>query len=323
MGKALAHGLEWMDRETRKGVTLYVAGEGGNAIQKRLRAFNLHHGVGPSPDFFMLPESIGLVEASQADDLIEAIQAVGITPTFVVLDTLARTLGPGDENSAEDVGKYISAAGRLQAEFGATVVIVHHNGKNGTYRGSSALLGAVDTMIEVEADGDGVRLVCSKQKDNEAFPPIRLRKVIVPLDVEVTDDTLIDADRLTSLVLVLAPDDEAHEVGDDLIKPRQRKALQALADDPRTWVAWSSWQAITGGAQSTFSKAVGELVASKYVEQKEEGSATYYRPTMSGREVLEGGQANPFGSRPVRDPEPEPEPAQDDGEGGYDSQKAA
>src|SRR3546814_1418550 len=61
----------------------------------------------------------------------------------------------GDENSAQDVGAFNAAVASLQEATGACVVVVHHSGKNKAAgaRGSSALLGAIDTEIEIDAIG--------------------------------------------------------------------------------------------------------------------------------------------------------------------------
>lgn len=286
LAKCLAHGLPWMNFATKKGVALYIAGEGGTAIQKRLRAFSKHHGVGASPDFYMLPEAIAMIDDDQVDGLIEAIRALPAVPTFIVLDTVARTFGPGNENAQEDMGRYVDAVGRLQTEFGSTVMVIHHNNKQGAYRGSTALPGAVDTMIELEATKDGVKLRCSKQKDFEAFRPIFLQKVIVPLDDgPLTDDTVVDPDRLTSLVFVPAGTEPGGE----------EATFSGLsdADGPVRTTHW--FKTVVGVPGGTFYRVRPTLVDSGYVATTQQGTSTFNAITAEGRRALDP-MPNPFGT---------------------------
>lgn len=300
MAKCVAHGLAWMGYPTRKGVALYIAGEGGTAIQKRLRAFSKHHGVGTSPDFFMLPEAIAMIDDGQVDGLIQAIRALPAVPTFIVLDTVARTFGPGNENAQEDMGRYVDAVGRLQAEFGATVLVVHHVNKQGEYRRSTALPGAVDTKIDLDPTKDGVKLRCTKQKDFEAFRPIFLQKVVVPLeDGPVTDDTVADPDRLTSLVFVTAGTEPG---GEDAtfshLSQSERAMLTALvlanaADGPVRTTHW--FKTVVGVPEGTLYRVRPTLVDSGYVATTQQGNSTFNTITTEGRRVLEP-LPNPFGT---------------------------
>ena len=48
---------------------------------------------------------------------------------LIVLDTLARTFGDGDEKAARDMGGFVASVDRLRAETGAHVAVVHHGTK--------------------------------------------------------------------------------------------------------------------------------------------------------------------------------------------------
>ncbi|MEI2422068.1 AAA family ATPase, partial [Arthrospira platensis SPKY2] len=91
-----------------------------------------------------------------------------------MIDTLARSMAGGSENDSEDMGNLVRAADRLREEFGATVLFIHHSGKDATRgaRGHSSLRAAVDTEIEV-AGLEGTRTArVTKQRDfgtGEAF----------------------------------------------------------------------------------------------------------------------------------------------------------
>jgi hypothetical protein len=137
---------------------------------------------------------------------------------LIVVDTLARCMTGGEENSAKDVGLFVAGVDRVRHATGAAVLIVHHVGKGGDVRGSSALPGALDTQILAEADGEFLRLSCLKQKDAERFKPITLRRRIIDL-----------GDGTSSLVLVPVEDSESAPKGIGDVPPSVRLVMRAIA----------------------------------------------------------------------------------------------
>ena len=113
--------------------------------------------ISPADDvaFVVIPVAVNLGPGGQDAERVIAAAAVvegrtGKAVQLVIIDTLARSMGAGDENSSQDMGAFIAACDQIRRATGATVLIVHHSGKssNAGARGSSALLGAVDTAIE-------------------------------------------------------------------------------------------------------------------------------------------------------------------------------
>lgn len=92
---------------------------------------------------------------------------------MLVIDTLHTATAGADENSAKDMGIVLQLVQRAARELGCAVILVHHTGKSGeTERGSSALRGAMDTMIHIAKISDyGTKAVmrCAKSKDSEAW----------------------------------------------------------------------------------------------------------------------------------------------------------
>ena len=49
---------------------------------------------------------------------------------LIVLDTLARGFGGSDENAAHDMGAFIQGCDILKVKTDATILLVHHSGKD-------------------------------------------------------------------------------------------------------------------------------------------------------------------------------------------------
>jgi hypothetical protein len=116
-----------------------------------------------------------MLDAAEVDRVKRAIATLPESPVLLVIDTMARCMVGGDENSAKDVGRYIDSVDQLRHEYDGASLTVHHTGKDGDdERGSSALRGASDTMLALKPAGAGVKLECVKQKDAAPFEPWRL-----------------------------------------------------------------------------------------------------------------------------------------------------
>jgi len=177
---SVATGIPWHGRDVIAGGVLYIAAEGAPGLGKRARAWRVERGAGNRPaTFHLMRDEINL--AGERDgrmrEFVQAVTAELGPLRLVVIDTLNQTAAGADENSSKDMGRYIASMKRLRDETGATVAVVHHSGKDPTkgMRGSSSLLGAMDTTIEVVRATDGRSMVVSvrKQKDAEREIPMR------------------------------------------------------------------------------------------------------------------------------------------------------
>jgi RecA-family ATPase len=88
---------------------------------------------------------------------------------LVIIDALADIMD-GDENTKQDTQPIMTALRKIAEATGAAILIVHHSGKNGGYRGSSALKGAVDFMLLVESENGSkwINFKSEKNRDGEA-----------------------------------------------------------------------------------------------------------------------------------------------------------
>jgi AAA domain-containing protein len=201
----------WLGWRAWFGPVVYIAAEGGTGLVPRIRAYRDAHQLADEPALYVIREPVHLGE--RVDTLLADVQAaLPVWPSLVVIDTLARCLGGGDENSPEAMGGAVLAIDRIRNVTGAAVLVVHHTGRNGEKpRGHSSLDAAVDSMFYIKEEG-GVRLLeCTKQRDAEPVPIQRLRLVpqgascvIEPVEGEVvglsaTDRRLLQAHKEVSL----------------------------------------------------------------------------------------------------------------------------
>jgi len=171
---------------------VYVAAEGSSGFMKRIDAWCEYHKL-PLPDehLWFIPEEVNLLDSKAMIETTKAIQAKTRQAALVVLDTYARCLLGGDENAAKDTGIAIHQCAMVQRALGGAVALIHHTNKAGaSERGSGALRGGADLMIEMNADDEGlIQVKCSKVKDDAAWPqefyrfyPVGTSGVLEPCD---------------------------------------------------------------------------------------------------------------------------------------------
>lgn len=172
---SVATGNWWMGHALDRGNVLYLAAEGSAGLQQRVEAWKVDHKIHQIDNATFLPEAVNLLDGSWVAAMVS--EAKRLHPDYIVIDTLARVMVGGDENTSRDVGLVVAAADRMRKATGACVQLVHHDTKaGGTMRGSSALLGAADTSIEVSTEGTTLTVKCEKQKEAEPFHQFKLHR---------------------------------------------------------------------------------------------------------------------------------------------------
>lgn len=177
----ISTGTPWHGKATKHGLVVYVAAEGSHGLGRRAIGWRRTRGRELSaPLFKLIPHSVALT-SDDLEAMVAAILALEARPVLIVIDTLARTFGAGDENKQADMNAYVSAADKLREATGANVMIVHHSGvhEDRRERGSNVLRGAADTVIKVSRKEDKLDIINQgpegKQKDAEEFKTIKLR----------------------------------------------------------------------------------------------------------------------------------------------------
>ena len=154
---SVATGEPFHCHQTRKGPVVYIAGEGLRAIKQRFRAWESVRGVSLADAPLVRSQHaiqvLDVGSAAMVADAVDTFAATHGTPKLIVIDTLARNFGDGDENNTRDMSRFISELDKLRWRYpGCSAIIVHHSGvmDNKRARGNSALLGAMDAEFRVE-----------------------------------------------------------------------------------------------------------------------------------------------------------------------------
>lgn len=200
---AIATGSLWHNQKTRKGGVVYVAAEGQMGISKRVKAWEIVTGQ-QVDQLYILGQAVVMSDATAQFNLILAIQELekqnDITVELIILDTLARNFS-GDENNNDAMGKFIRGCDFVKASTGASVLAIHHSGKDVSKggRGHSSLHGAIDCEFQVSHDSKTglTTLSNTKMKDFEEADDVIFD--FKPIQLGITSE---DGDPITSLSLL-------------------------------------------------------------------------------------------------------------------------
>ncbi|MEK7953926.1 helicase RepA family protein [Luteolibacter soli] len=187
----VAMGRPWRkeQREVDRGAVVYVALEGTHGLRQRIQAMKQTGVLSEDAPLYICFSPVSLLDPDHAAKLIETVKAAaeksGLPCRLVIIDTLARAMAGGDENSSRDMTAAVAAIDAVRAASGAHVCIVHHCGKDIARgaRGHSSLRAAVDTEIEIfRPEGERISTVrVTKQRDLERGEPMPFSLTIVTL----------------------------------------------------------------------------------------------------------------------------------------------
>ena len=176
----IATGKKWQDKEVERGAVLYIALEGTQGAVNRIKAMKMRGILPDGAPLYVCFSPVNLLDPTHPAAITRMIQSVTSEATlqvrFVIIDTMARAMAGGDENSGQDMGTAVKTIDIVRAETDAHVSIIHHCGKDAARgaRGHSSLRAAIDTEIEiVHPEGDKFRTATVvKQRDLATIPPL-------------------------------------------------------------------------------------------------------------------------------------------------------
>jgi KaiC/GvpD/RAD55 family RecA-like ATPase len=226
MANAIVTGTPWFGHAVAQGSVFVIAGEGHNGIARRLAGWQAHTGISlREKPLYISNRSAAFLNEESAEKVTDAIAEIadqaGVKPVLIVVDTLARNYG-GDENSTQDMQKFVDAMDALRHAWSATVMIVHHTGltEKTRSRGSGALKCALDHEFQiVKHETGGIDLICHKMKEGPNAKTKHFDLVSVQAG-DIQSAVLVEADAEAPRSIIKGPK----------LSPQKRRALDVLRD---------------------------------------------------------------------------------------------
>ena len=231
----VAAGRNFFDHATQQGAVFVVAGEGNRGITRRLAGLLKEYEIAAENlPLFISDGAMSASDDQSVADVISAIQGLAASthqrPALVVIDTVSRNFGSGDENSTQDMAAFLRACDWIRNELHCTVLLIHHVGHQDKTRarGNTTLRGALDAEYRISRDDAGIiDCVNTKAKDFEA--PLARRYVLKNIQLEWRDET----GAFVQSAAIVATDAEPVIKGKAGRGKNQIKALEILDDEYR------------------------------------------------------------------------------------------
>jgi hypothetical protein len=184
----VARGGFWGGREVKQCPVVYIAAEGSGGIRKRIAGIKkVHADKGLSPDipFHLITVAPNLgMGVGDLEKLIESLEALGIVPGVIAIDTASRSLGGADENGP-GMDQLVNNGTALANYFSCLVVLVHHTplADDERLRGRTTLIGGLDvSIISKREKGSLVATLCVKKmrdEDDEQSFTVHLERIVL------------------------------------------------------------------------------------------------------------------------------------------------
>lgn len=184
---SIGSGKDFHGRPVIRGPVVYVAGEGRRGVVRRVNAWAMAHSIKLSDmSLYVSRTAVGINNGNNLAELKAEIRSISEEfgcPALIILDTLARNFGDGDENDTRDMTRFIAEVDRINDEFECASLIVHHagHGEKSRARGSSALKGALDAEYKITKQDDRITMSCTKMKDEDEPDPMAF--YLVPVEM--------------------------------------------------------------------------------------------------------------------------------------------
>jgi AAA domain len=223
--------VPWAGRRVVQAPAIYIAAEGAAGLRKRKIGWELAHDGLPDNVPFHLIEVAPNLGAGIGDlkELIASIEAAGIKPGAIAIDTVAQSMGLGDENNTGMV-QFAANITALANHFGCLVAAVHHVGLGDEkrLRGHSSFLGALDVSIlsERKEGALSATLTVMKLKDEESAQKftIHLARVVIGKDSDGEDVSTLIVESVESGATEGAKAPQAKAI------PRTQRLLIAMVE---------------------------------------------------------------------------------------------
>jgi hypothetical protein len=195
IGCHIAAGKDWHGRKVEQGLVVFFAAERKKLTERRVAAWRKKQGVTNIPFVVVggkLDLTTGLIDAKTLGATIKSLEAKsGFKCVLIILDTVTRTFGPGDQHQSRDMQRYVQSVDELHRATTAHIAAIHHSPWNEDRgKGAIDLDGAIDVSFVVNVKGKGpakaFTLECTGANDGEegVVTAFRLESVELGTDAD-------------------------------------------------------------------------------------------------------------------------------------------
>ena len=199
----VATGKSWDSAKVTQCGVLYIMTEGQAQSGRRVLAWCLKHDL-KVDELFRYNRPVDMSSYDSVTLLINTaleVQKVhNVKIGWIVIDTLARCFGSGNENSVQDMTIFLNACHRINYELDAGSLIVHHTGKDidKGARGSSALTGEMGYEYFIKKYPNELKFALKPTKARDFSYPETKDYALCVVDLNLTDE---DNQPITSLAM--------------------------------------------------------------------------------------------------------------------------
>jgi RecA-family ATPase len=170
----VASGKQWLGMATEPCNVLIIDEESGDTRLANRIKDTMRGELGQMANASVPIKSVSLAQFNllkRPDDAdLLARLVLELDAKLIIIDALADVMLGGDENAVKDT-QPVFANLRFIAELtGAAFIVIHHANKGGGYRGSSAIAGAIDTLLSVESKQDNSLITFKTEKMRDGEP---------------------------------------------------------------------------------------------------------------------------------------------------------
>jgi len=175
LGVCSSMGIKWLNFETKQARVLLIDEESGE-IRVLRRLGEIMRGEVAEPEIPFQFVSLAGFKLDKKEDqtYLESI-IVETSAELVLIDALTDVMD-GDENTKQDTQPVFNSLRKIASRTNAAILIIHHSGKSGDYRGSSAIKGALDLMVKVTSD-EGSNIIDFKTEKNRDGEEVKFSAV--------------------------------------------------------------------------------------------------------------------------------------------------
>jgi hypothetical protein len=192
MAMCIANGLPWLGKKTMKKKVLFIDEDNGQ-YRVKSRIQEIANGMGKTEKDLVPIEALIIngIKLDREADMKRIMDVVTNNGFELIVIDVFRNFFEGKENDSDVLSKIMLNLRTIVEKTGISLIILHHTTKNGeTYRGSSAIGGAVDLEIWLKKEKSKDHnpfgeLITTKSRDTKGWS----RKIVADLSIGDNDET--------------------------------------------------------------------------------------------------------------------------------------